>query len=371
MLAAVIGGAVSSTAHAAGPSAQELGQRARALSVRSFKVSIDVGDVKDASSSDNIFVTVNHYRPFHLNHGIVDFKRDLTHTYDLPVGPFQTLGDIESLTLAKGGTDGVCIQSVKVTVDGILVGFRDFSKEKNKGGKNCHWLDNDPGYKNQITLKLNPSVEGNDLDDKVRYNEQVERGTREWVVSKQDFQLRLMSAIGHGLQVRGGKKVKWGYGGGSSKYVQADRASGNRDYNIDLDMKFGGSTKELDIDLAAQLCKGKSLVATQITNVSTKERSAIKRAVGNLIESLIGEIGEGAADGLAMLGVPKEYGEKLGNKIEALTKDYLIDTPERAEKRAGSRIQLSSINDMFPAEMCAPGAKRQIDGDGNITIRFK
>ncbi len=172
------------------------------------QVQIKVANRDNADTNDPVAVRLNSPRGFGfrpsgnetwLNHGHDDFERGSTFTYDLLIP--GRLSDITGVSLIKDGTDGLCVESLKLTLNvtdddpGFTVLDRDFSTES----AGCHWVDDDDGHESVLSFS----------HSELRQSSQWPASEGQWCGSKQNcvasifpmqlstLEHRLEGAIGH------------------------------------------------------------------------------------------------------------------------------------------------------------------------------
>ena len=126
------------------------------VQVSRLQFHVRTANVSDANTDDDIHVSVNDYNMNHgtwLDYGQNDFERGKEFTYDLLPEGVADLSDINDLYIFKTGSDGWCVDSISLLVNGGVIYTENFSP--------CRWFDNSGGSQNHYvvgrdTLRAHP-----------------------------------------------------------------------------------------------------------------------------------------------------------------------------------------------------------------------
>ncbi|CAN7769534.1 hypothetical protein LJR290_007451 [Variovorax sp. LjRoot290] len=126
------------------------------------QIRITTADVEDAGTDDSVLVSLNEGNETWLDYGAVqnlatattpstlwggdDFERNSVYTYDLLLDGVSTAGDIKWLVLSKTGSDGLCVKSIELLINGHDTPA--FSKDFGR----CVSLDNEGSHERSIGI---------------------------------------------------------------------------------------------------------------------------------------------------------------------------------------------------------------------------
>jgi hypothetical protein len=130
------------------------------LDVTRLQIRLRTANVADAGTDDDVHVAVNDVNEnfgTYLDYGRDDFQRGDDFTFELVPDAVSDLSDINQIMIFKTGTDGWCIESLDLLVNGGVVFTQDFGATSST----CRWLDNAGGHENYFvvgrdTLRAHP-----------------------------------------------------------------------------------------------------------------------------------------------------------------------------------------------------------------------
>jgi hypothetical protein len=99
------------------------------------QLEVRVCDVEHAGTDDSVRVELNADNKTYLDYPRDDFKRADVFTYDLNLEEVGQLSDITGLLIEKTGSDGLCLQSLALLLNGRAIFSRGW-------GASGFWLDN-------------------------------------------------------------------------------------------------------------------------------------------------------------------------------------------------------------------------------------
>src|SRR5688572_20196600 len=118
------------------------------------QITLQTGDISDAGTSNSVYVKLTEPHRTWIDYAptIVpdapwyalfrdDFQRGDRFTYDLALEGVKRFSDITTLQIGKVGSDGWCLQSFDLRINGKVIYSKSFSALSN----GCHWLDSDDG----------------------------------------------------------------------------------------------------------------------------------------------------------------------------------------------------------------------------------
>lgn len=152
--------------------------------VKRLQLRVKIADVSGAGTDDPVEVWLGTYdlpgdNRTGLNYAPVpvkdpagvtwhdDFARNRERTFDLVTTNIATLRDISRIQIKKrakfgesgGGTNGMCIESFALLVNGATAYSRNF------GSSTCRWIDNAPGMSPSFTVSFDDLRQASSFDD--------------------------------------------------------------------------------------------------------------------------------------------------------------------------------------------------------------
>lgn len=244
------------------------------------QINLVTGDVKDAGTDDNVSLSLNDSNLTRLDYGRNDFERNSRFTYDLLPTDIRTLEDISRIRISKTGSDGWCLRSMELIVNGRTA----YSETLNSL---CLWLDNDNGHSRTYTVNQN----------KLR-NSSPWRNYRQpfppFSMPRDEIESRLESAIGHFLA---DEKLYWGHLHGRAVEVsRSNNSTISADLDLAYDVRFLPDPEvDVDVDVRIACNSGKITLTTQNVKVDVDSRwyseilgvGLVVDLVGNLIGDLL------------------------------------------------------------------------------------
>ena len=208
-----------------------------------------VADVDDAGTDDSVKVELNDGHQTWLDYGRDDFQRDSDFTYDLVLTNLAKLDDINYIRITKVGTDGLCLKSFDLLVNGKRI----YSQNLAVGRVPCRWLDGDDGHAPSLT------VAGTTLRAHSLW-QQYTQPFPPLVIPREELESRIESIIGDKLH---GTKLYWGEISGRA--VEVTRKD-DHTVHVDLDLAYSLDNwfdPEVDVDLDLGLaCSGGKISLT-------------------------------------------------------------------------------------------------------------
>jgi len=213
------------------------------LPVYRVRVRIDTSSKTNAATDDLLHVKLtDSSEKFYLDYGRNDFEQGNSHYYDVTFSNIYKLEHITKLQIIKSGSNGVCLERVRLYINDNIKMF-----DQNYGNDNCKWLDNSNGHTNSVTFSnstlrddSNWQIELTDL----KYPEEFSAGALENIIE---------GIVGNELH-KNDSGVRWGYKSGS-EYVSVTKINSSSQ-NVNLDLKFEtsyenwrGKTKEVGISI--------------------------------------------------------------------------------------------------------------------------
>jgi len=171
--------------------------------VRRVQLTIHVCDVGNAGTDNGMWASLGPYHRSKMNYPRADFERADEFTYDLLLHGVERLYDIQRLMIYKYGSDGVCIDRVRLYVNNRMIYTLD----------RMQWLDNDTYDYRQLTIShselrahpywqswIAPQVNTALWDDELSH--------------------RAAAAVGTALDNTGGNTYHWKWGSTASPWQQ-------------------------------------------------------------------------------------------------------------------------------------------------------
>ncbi|QEG33763.1 PLAT/LH2 domain-containing protein [Bythopirellula goksoeyrii] len=258
------------TARAVGP--QRGGRRGGATStsienepVYRVQMRVKTANVKDAGTDDAVEVRLGSLPATWLDLAINDRERGQTDLYDISLLNVGNRGvmirDIRNLNISKTGSNGWCIETIELLVNGRVIYKTTFP-----GGQ---WLDNSKGK--SPTLLIGTSG----LRANAKWKEFTSPGPS-LLIKRLELEQRIESIIGH--HIHADKRVKWGklYGRGVEVSYK-DSKTLHVDLDLMLDVK--GLESGLDFDFDIQVSSRNGAIDLTVTNFETRIGSKIYKAI--------------------------------------------------------------------------------------------
>ncbi|MBI4892585.1 MAG: hypothetical protein HY821_18315 [Acidobacteria bacterium] len=210
--------------------------------------------VSNAGTDDNVLASLSDNNSTYLDYGRDDFESGDVFTYDLSLEGIQTMSDIKRLRISKSGTNGWCIRSLTLFVNGKALYSTDF-------GLSGRWLDNNNGldyrilYLDEAEIKRSLSTWGSPMP------------AQQTSISRSELESRIESMVGDYIA---GNDLSWGkiYG----RAVEVSPASLST-VHVDLDLILRQALLpdpevDVDFDIEFQCINNKLAMATK--NVKAK-----------------------------------------------------------------------------------------------------
>jgi hypothetical protein len=203
-----------------------------------IQLELQTANIGDAGSNNAVSVslTENDTNFTWLDYGIQDFKRNSTQIYDLNLNAVDLRSDIHQIKIHTYGTDGWCLDRMRLIVNGVSVYEQDFDVQPS----GCLWLDNDDGHQ-PILFVSHETIRG-DHDSLWNAYAQPQRflltGTPSDLtatlrIDGPELESRIEALVGHHLH---GEEAYWG-GLEGLRFVEAEAASSPDSVHFDLDLK--------------------------------------------------------------------------------------------------------------------------------------
>lgn len=248
---------------------------------------LQTADVSNAGTDDDVSVQLsepgNQTWP---DYGRNDFERNDAFTYDLVLDNVHTLRDISMLRISKTGTNGWCMRSITLYVNGRAIYALDF-------GSLGRWLDIDPGNDHRSYTVSYLALRAHSLWTS------YEQPALPMFFSRQELKSRVESLIGDDL-VRYASAfpddvLHWGALSGSD-YVEVNRTNVQA-IHVDLDLReivndWPDQDVDIDFDLEFSCSGGKMNVAIKnlVTNVNLSRSNATVFLFSYLLDRLPDQI---------------------------------------------------------------------------------
>ncbi len=212
-----------------------------------------VADVDDAGTDDSVKVQLNDGHQTWLDYGRDDFQRDSDFTYDLVLTNLAKLDDIKYLRITKEGTDGLCLKSFELLVNGKRI----YSQNLAVGRVPCRWLDGDDGHAPSLTV-ARQTLRAHTLW------QQYTQPFPPLVIPREELESRIESILGDKLH---GTKLYWGHISGRA--VEVTRKD-DHTVHVDLDLAYDLDNwfdPEVDVDLDMGLACSSGKISLTGSNV--------------------------------------------------------------------------------------------------------
>ena len=193
---------------------------------------VQTADVEDAGTDDSVRMALNLNNNTWLDYGRDDFPRNNTFDYDLKLDNVATIADLSHIYLAKTGSDGLCLKSVALLVNGRLIYDRVFP------GYGL-WLDNSGGHSNTFVVNYTQLRQDNAWQ---AYTQPFPP----FLIPRLELENRIEGLVGDFIT---GNKLYWGHLYGRAVQVTQKRDASNT-LRVDLDLAYDvfGFDPEVDVD---------------------------------------------------------------------------------------------------------------------------
>jgi hypothetical protein len=151
------------------------------------QLSMKVCDYADAGTDNKVLASLNDVNYTVMDSPVNDFERASERTYDLLLTGVAKLSDIKYLKIYKGGSDGVCLSQLSLSVNEHLIYARAFSASQ-------QWLD-DEYYSYDSRTLLIPSTT---LRSHTAWQVWT-AGFRTVTVAADEIRSRMATAVGTGM----------------------------------------------------------------------------------------------------------------------------------------------------------------------------
>ncbi|MGE3182914.1 MAG: fibronectin type III domain-containing protein, partial [Phycisphaerae bacterium] len=310
-----------------------------------LQLGVKVGNIEDANMDDSLKVSLNAGSSFEipfgngtwLDYGRDDFERGSDFIYDLNIDAISQRSDITRITLAHAGSDAVCIENIRLYVNGVEVFDRTF----NQSGV-CKWLDNNDSH--TITydqLRTHPKWQA------------YQTPFPPLTIRRGELESRVESMIGHMIH---DQDVYWGDRDGRA-YVEASMKDAST-MHMTLDLKADANNlpdPEVDISFDLAIAVGCDSATDQVVLAVTTENFNANVSLG-----ILGSIIDIFTPIPVGLGLPCEGG--------------LMSCLERyIERQIESRFEPISINISADAPICELGFEPTVEvvQGGDIVLGFR
>jgi len=243
------------------------------------QLELHTSNVSYANTNDPIYARLNSSSSYEqpsrhitwMDYGQNDFERGQTFAYDLELSNIEELGDITRLWIAKSGSDGWCVQDLKLKVNNVEVFNKNFSSEPS----GCHWLDNDNGHTRYMVIdhdELRAHPKWNSYNENVALLLLANNG-----IDNEEMTSRIESMVGHQIRY---ESLYWGHLHGDAVEVTYGCPAGTQNCNkihVDLDLaanvnNLPDPSVDVDFDINFQCSNGALNITT--TNFTTNVDSS-------------------------------------------------------------------------------------------------
>ncbi len=230
-----------------------------------LQMRVKTANVKDANTDDSVKVSLGSLPGTWLDLSIDDRERGKTNLYDINLLNTGSNGvkirDLRSLNISKTGSDGWCIETIELLVNGRVIYKTTFP-----GGQ---WLDNSKGLKRSLIIGSRA------LRANAKWKQYTSPGPS-FLIKRLELEQRIESIIGH--HIHADKRVKWGklYGRGVEvSYVNS------KTLHVDLDLMLDvkGLKSGLDFDFDILVSSRNGAIDLTVTNFKTRIGSKIYKAI--------------------------------------------------------------------------------------------
>jgi hypothetical protein len=286
----------------------------------------------DSGTDDDIQVALNDTNRTWLDYGRDDFETGDTFTYDLLLTNLRTLTDIKYLAVQKTGTDGWCVESVTLLINGQSIYYRSFKTSTTA----CHWIDADDGHSPALTIS-GTALRNNSLW------QAYTPPARPTKITRTEFERRVEATVGNWIEGVD-STYKWGHLYGS-RYVEG-LPKDDRTLHFDLDLTRiynNWPDGEFDVDFDARFACSNGRLSVSILNVIGREYTPYALDVpGTSVPDLQEQLQAGTSAPLAALNA------MLGT-LSASCPTVLIDgAGDLAIPQAPYAISMDPINPIAP-----------------------
>lgn len=202
------------------------------------QIQLQTANVDDAGTDDSVRVRLNPANSTWLDYGRDDFPRNNTFTYDLKMDGVSTISDLQYIYISKTGTDGLCLTSFALIVNGREIYTRTFPGAG-------HWLDNDgdsaPGY-----LIFGSAMRSDDAW--IAYTQPFPPLT----IPRAEMESRIEAMVGDFAH---GNRLYWGHKYGRAYVEVSKKAQTVSTLHADLDLSADvfGFDPEVDVDFDIEI----------------------------------------------------------------------------------------------------------------------
>ncbi len=126
-----------------------------------LQLRVRTANVEDAGTDDDVYVALNGRNTTWLNYSHNDFERGSEFTYDLLLDGVSDLSDINGMSIENSGSDGLCLESLALLVNGSEI----FNQQFGATSSTCRWLDQGSGSQpsftaSRATVRAHPLWQG-------------------------------------------------------------------------------------------------------------------------------------------------------------------------------------------------------------------
>ena len=178
--------------------------------------------VGSAGTDDDVQVSLNDGNHTWVDYGRDDFEGGDDFTYDLSLTNLRTLSDIRYLTVQKTGTNGWCVESLSLRINGKAIYSRSFQTSTSA----CRWVDANDGHTPSFTIA------GTTLRSHTLWQGYT-AAARPTSMSRAELESRIEAIVGNWIEGVD-DTYKWGNLNGS-RFVDATPKDG-RTSHVDLDL---------------------------------------------------------------------------------------------------------------------------------------
>ncbi len=267
------------------------------------QVRFTTGDVKNAGTDDSVKVQLRSDNVTWVDYGRDDFERGDTFTYDLTLDNINRLNDITKLKIAKTGSDGWCVRSLDLIINGRVIYTRNFNSP-------CLWLDNDNGHSRSYTV----------VSSRLRAHPRWRSYRQPFpplVIPHEEMESRVESILGDNIH---GTKLYWGHLHGRAVEVTK---KDDQTIHVDLDLAYGVTAlpdPEVDIDFDLRFACSAGEITLTTLNVDVDVDSAWYYEVVSLglIEILDYKVENGIEDAFTAINEAIDTGQSVCPTITIL-----------------------------------------------------
>jgi hypothetical protein len=245
---------------AAIPCSPTCAQPSESTPVYRVQLAVTVANIGNAGTNDPVSASLNAGNLTWMDYSRNDFQKGSTNVYDLQQTQVTTLANIQQLQLTKTGSDGLCVASVTLTVNNVVI----FAKSL---GSPCLWLDDSSGR------QLTTTITSSEL-----------RSHAQWIafsapafplrITQAEFESRIESQVGHAMN---GNPMYWGHLHGRG--VEVTRKSADTlAVDLDLAVDIPGPDPEVDVDFTLRvtcLCQIRFTSGNRTVKIDSKSPLAV------------------------------------------------------------------------------------------------